>query len=772
MEPVEQPVKVCVAGDDPLERRAAAELAEYAARMTGRRFEVAPAGPPRSGEIFASVGRTAELEALQASGAVELPDELEGESFIVRGLNEGGRAMLVLVGGSPAGTLHAVHHYLERCCGVGFFWDGDQVPALDGLPCAGVDAFERPRWPVREYLMDCEYTSWWWGEKEWREEVDWAARHRFNLLSSNFDFTTTWRAAWRRFGVEVPPGSLTAPPFHPWAGWHRWDIFPPYPEEFQQCQEELCRSFVAYGRGMGMRMAPDYRGFLGQVPREFHPAYRDKARFLEVEWVGFAPAGVFIHPSERLYRDLYRAYLEEHIARFGTDHLYPAVSFSEMAPGEPAERHTLQLQTARAALDAITSIDPQATLFTSSWTWVNRTLWTEADVKAFLDVFPADRFQVWEQWDDHRASFGAEPHYRLFDYFHGRRWLFGFLHSYGGTTSLHGDLAGLIRRFAELARDPRADRCLGVAVQTEAMHHDDIWFDLLARLAWNPAGITLEGFLADYARRRYGPEGAECMEPCLRELADSVYGTDDIGSPLYQTRILLGGGRWGWERPLSAIDRRQPDVLSVEERARFVPRLCRALDIALRASPLLSGSPLYRRDLVNIARQLLGDLFNARLASLYHAFCGRAADAVKREEGTLAAIMREQERLLASDRYFRLQPLVDRAMRLPGAPPDYDRRIRNILTVWADHIQDYARRDYYELVRCYYGPRVGVFLDHVLAAADSGTWAIDDRTLVPEYRRIEHRFVEEGCPGGDPGEAGDDAVAAAGSVLRMASTLV
>jgi hypothetical protein len=239
---------------------------------------------------------------------------------------------LVLLGGSPRATLYAVYHYLEKYCRVGFFPDGEQVPRLERMPTDGLDLVERPRWPMREYMMDCEYTSYWWGPEEWKQEVDWAAKHKFNVLSSNFDFTAIWRKVWKRFGVEVPASSLSAPPFHPWAGWHNWAIHPPYPESFQETQADLAKRFIRYGRSLGIKMAPDFRGFLGQVPREFHQKYCDRARFIEVGWAGFDPPGVFIHPADPLYAQVAKAFAEEFQTELGTDHFWPGQTYCEMQP--------------------------------------------------------------------------------------------------------------------------------------------------------------------------------------------------------------------------------------------------------------------------------------------------------------------------------------------------------------------------------------------------------------------------------------------------------
>ena len=160
--------------------------------------------------------------------------------------------------------------------------------------------------------MDCEYTSYWWGPEEWKQEVDWAAKHKFNLLSSNFDFTATWRKVWKRFGVDVPPDSLSAPPFHPWAGWHNWAIRPPYPEAFQETQADLAKRFVRYGRSLGHQDGAGLPRIPGPgaagVPPEDTAI---EARFIEVGWVGFNPPGVFLHPADPLYAEVAKAFAGE-----------------------------------------------------------------------------------------------------------------------------------------------------------------------------------------------------------------------------------------------------------------------------------------------------------------------------------------------------------------------------------------------------------------------------------------------------------------------------
>ena len=713
------------AGEFSLEKHAAEEFVKYVGKMTGAEPEMVSPGVYclKQGKIRVVIGKNETIASLVAKGVFQAPDDLGEEGFVVKSVAEGDNRYLVLLGGSPKGTLYAVYHYLQKCCRVGFFGDGERIPELEAIPVEDIDLVEKPRWPMRQYMMDCEYTSYWWDWKEWKREVDWAAKHRFNVLSSNFDFTATWRKVWKRFGVEVPPTSLTAPPFQPWGGWHNFDMYPPYPEAFQDFQAELAEQFTKYGRSLGIKMAPDFTGFIGQVPREFHQAYRDRARFIEVGWVGFDPPGVFIHPADPLYEKVCRAFAEEYHKRYGTDHLWASQSYCEMQPDkDPTESLAIETAIAKKNLAAIRSVDPEAVLFTNSWTFLAR---TPQNVKAFLDAMPDGAYQVWEMPSDFS---GRERQYRKLDYFHGKPWLFGFLYAYGGTTMLHGDLADLILRAREVAGDPKADKCLGMCLEPEALRHNYVAFDLLSRAGWNPEGMELGAFLEDYTARRYGEASAPKMVECFKELTQCVYGQPGVTSPAYMLRI---NHRY--------LDAKHPHGLG--QARQFIPHLQKALRIALEESDRLGDSPLYQHDLIDIARQLSSDLFDLHLARLASAFRAKDPEAFEREAKQLDEILASQQMLLSSSDYFCLVPILAKAMALPNAPESYDRRIRDVLTVWAGRIRDYAHRDYYELVRFYYRPRVNAFLDHARARFPEQAEIVDDEQLAPTYHQIEQAWV-------------------------------
>jgi hypothetical protein len=109
--------------------------------------------------------------------------------------------------------------------------------------------------------------------------------------------------------------------------------------------------------------------------------------------------------------------------------------------------------------------------------------------------------------------------------------------------------------------------------------------------------------------------------------------------------------------------------------------------------------------------------------------------------------MESIEALLGHDDYYWLTPFIRKARKLPGAPDDVDVRVRDILTLWAGVIIDYASRDYYELVQGYYHPRVTTYINALRDALSMGQRLVYNATALDrEYDAIEKKWVKEGFP--------------------------
>jgi alpha-N-acetylglucosaminidase len=392
--------------------------------------------------------------------------------------------------------------------------------------------------------------------------------------------------------------------------------------------------------------------------------------------------------------------------------------------GPEEAQQEVRREIAGANFKVIDEVDPQGVGIWSAWTFLNRPdQWTPKLIQESLERMPADRVRVLDQWGE------MAPEHKRTDYFNGRPWHFGVLYSFGGNTNLHGSLKFIEKQFHSVVDDPRAKQCVGFYPNEETIHHNYFYYDFICRLGWNPKEVELRSFTRDYARGRYGEAAAPAMLGALEELLASVYGSDDMTQPLYWHRM----GTSGFVH------------LQVVNREAFIPHLRGALERALAAAPTQGGNPLYFHDLNDIGRQYLAELFAAHVRRTEQAEAALDVAAFEREASHLEAIMESIQTLLSHDDYYWISPYIRKARALPGAPPDVDVRARDILSLWADVIRDYASRDYYELVQGYYRPRVTAWIRALRESINLDQRLIANTTeLDREYDAIERKWVNEG----------------------------
>jgi alpha-N-acetylglucosaminidase len=715
---------------DPAEAAAAQELQSFLSRMTKVQPRVVAEDSPADAGKGATrflVGRTPRMEQLISSGKIEDPAKKNGEAYIVQSIDAGGGADVAFLGGTGISTLYAVYHYLEKNCGCGFYWDGDQVPHRETLPAQGIHISAQPHFSERMCmnLTLYRYSTPWWDWDDWKNYIDWALKARFNILSlwDTPGEDLAWKTAWKRMGVEVSDNSYSGPPYEIF-GPIKYGVRPPLTEAWREAQGGLNKKIVQYARARGMRsLSPAVTGI---VPPEYASAHPE-ARTFEISWAHL-PKQKYLHPLSPQYHDVGKAFLEEYNSLYGTDHLYWLENYLECdVEGPDVVQQDVRREIAGANFKVMDEVDPQGVGIYSAWSFLFMPqYWTPQVIQESLERMPTERVRVLDQWAE------MVPEAKRTGYFSGRKWYFGVVYSFGGNTNLHGNLAFIEKQFHSVVDDPRAGQCVGFYPNEETIHHNYFYYEFLCRLGWNPQEVDLRSFTRDYARQRYGEGAAPVMTAALEELLASVYGSDDLTQPLYWHRLRTGTGYFR---------------LQVANRRAFIPHLRRALEHALAVAPALSANPLYLHDLNDIGRQYLAELFGAHVLKMQEAEAALDKAAFEREAKLLESFMESIETLLSHDDYYWLTPYIRKARKLPGAPADVDWRVRDILTLWADVIRDYASRDYYELVQGYYRPRVTTYIRALRDALSLDQRMVYNAAeLDREYEVIERKWVNEGFP--------------------------
>ena len=687
-------------------RYAAKEFARYASSILGRKIQVASSikGLRGTGLIVIGIPEdSAIMQALQEAGVDVRGAGLGEEGFMIKSFKHSGSEALLIAGKSDIGTLYGVYHYLEHFCKVGFFWSEDHVPTLKQMPLKGIDLEENPRFAERYMTCPGGYSfSEYWAWPDWKKDLEYRVKKKHNLISIFLAYDLVWRKVLSRHGVPPQPLSKS-------------DIF----------RDQLARRIYDYARKLGLRTITP--AFMGDVPAEFAAAHPN-VRYIGVKKWDLTPFRTrLIYPSDPMFKTLGEEFLRTYASEYGTDHYYFTSPYAESYVGDtPEERRNIKTDFAKGVQEYMTAADPEWRWLADSWTFFTGEFWPLDDVKLFCTATDPQRFTVYDTWGEER------PLYRINNYYYGRFWTLGVLHTFGGNTTLRGDLQGLIDSVMSIIRDPKANRCKGIFLVPETIHHNDLYFDLITTLWWNPETIDLDSFLQDYAERRYGASSARRMAKALGKLAAGVYQDKDLTQPLFL------------RRPSSGFDTPNTEHYVPPVHATYALKVGEAISLALEESRAQRGNELYWRDLVDMARRYYGDLFNQWISRLYYAFDSGDREAFQGYRDKIERCLDAVERILWSWKAYSLQSFYSKIRRTPAYSPEMEKATRDMLTLWvSENLQDYERRDdLAELFTNYYRRRVSAFLDYLSGRLGPPQPGVDAATLESAYTEAGKAFIQ------------------------------
>ena len=662
---------------------AARELAAYVERIGGVRPRLVAGRrlPAEARRVF--VVGPPEANAL----AQELDDALDGaiskalarpQAIVVWPAALDGKRCVVLAGAGPVATLHAVYAYLEEFCHAGFFQDGEHVPkrtlVFEGRPFVSAPRFLDRKAPsvvgTGHWALKKFYARF-WSLDEIKHAMRWAAKRRMNMAFIEMGVTGGLTDIVARRACEAA-GYPIGPPTEQMLDVSGFPTSWTWPPELRL---RMTREALAYGRALGIRFA--YGVAPGQVPLEFKAKY-PQFRYIESERWSHAE----VHPDDPFHDVFARQYLREIIAAYGTDHLYCANPYCETSSGGGADDDfELKKKAGLRFVELLAEADPDAVWLGDSWDffWTRET-WTAARVKAYLNAIPDERFYIYDTNADQRGI----PVHLEHDYFHGKTWAFGVMHSAATHDQIHGDLGLMLARLQQAATDTKARRCRGVFLVPELTNYNVMYYDFLTRAAWDPTGVRVEEFLDDYALRRYGARSAPAMRRALGEVVAALF-TRELNVPVYNLAIL----KWIWRNAAPWIHEHT------------IPRLVRAVTTALDERPRQRTNALYENDLLSVTKALLAEVAGYCFHQANAAYACSDEQRLERAAGDCLRAIEWIARILSTRADCSLREMIREVMRVPGTNPNTPRMILQGCINW-----DYCSNDSYEQVANYDLPRM------------------------------------------------------------------
>ena len=648
--------------------------------------------------------------------------------------------VLVISGSNRRSVYYSVCHLLQTEWKVGFYWDQDVYEKEPDLFLQeGTTLRERSDFKIRHSIGQWVYNyGAFLNAKERRQELDKLARNKINSYR-----LYNWNSYARKktflelglTGIRITGEDLA--------------------------RRDIVRDTIGYAQSLGMEV------MVPLLPDETSPEFRSRypdARYFGTEWVkndASAPQPVpCLYPEDPMYRKLIQTF-----AKVWTEAYGPAVSFV-CAP--PTEHHIytdvedfieINVNFARYTYEALHEVIPSARLFYDGWGVRANTppsIWSMPGVvQRFADNLPEEVFFL-DLWPD-RAEFGENYMDPLYRDVHGRplrkaHYVLEALNEFGGDDHLHGNFRRYIEAAQELTKPSVAEHGDGFGNCSELCGVSLHFFDLIFQLAWKPENMTLDRFLDDSARRRYGNLPAETGKRAMRDLEQAVYSDRSGSHPKYQKRCYLS-------RP-------QRNFVPMEKFRQTVEHLGDFMRL-MTALPDEKKTGAVGRDMYDVMRQYIAEYFNMHLGGLLNLFVHRGTEkerhpAFELHASVLEALLNQLEVMTRENPEMYIETIVRRLADRPAdpdisavdcaAPKDFRAWMRDMGTTFVrsiPNLPDYASQDYHELICYYYHPRMTACIETLRSFLDDdGETApsVVDEILESRYREVENHWIDVGYP--------------------------
>ena len=674
---------------------------------------------------------------------------------------EGRHGKIAVRGDTPVALARGAYAWLKQIGAAHVSWEGDRV-AWPAHPADFKSGRVESPFAHRAYLNTCTYgyTTPWWGWDRWSREIDWMAVHGIDMPLAMEGQEYVWRDLWREAGLSAPELAdyFSGPAFTPWQRMGNIEGYrAPLPSAWIDKKKALQRKILTRMRGLGM--TPILPAFGGYVPKAFALKHPEAKIYRMRAWEGFHET-YWLDPADPLFAKLASRFVALYTQTYGAGIYYLADSFNEMLPPiaddgadaraaaygdgvantkatvgkveiDPAIKAKRLAAYGKAIYDAIRQGQPDAVWVMQGWLFgADQHFWDPAAIAAYLSEVPDDRLMILDIGNDRYPNT-----WRNAKAFGGKPWIYGYVHNYGASNPVYGDLDYYRRDIAALTANPDTKKLAGFGMFPEGLHSNSIVYEATYDLAWGAGEASLPAWLSTYAKGRYGKTSPQ-LDAALGQLVEAAYTTRYWTSRWWKSKA---GAYLFFKRPTATI----PEFPGHPgDRA----KLAAAVRALTQLAPSFADQPLFVIDLVDATRHLASEAIDLQLQAVVTAYRRgdlAAGDAGRHKIEALA---------LAIDGLLGVQPetlatWIDEAHAYGDNPADARAYVQNAkaqVTVWGGegNLNDYASKAWQGLYRDFYLPRWSRFLDALRAA---GTGSFDEAAVVRDVAAWEHAWVDAGA---------------------------
>ncbi len=615
---------------------------------------------------------------------------------------------IVITGNNNNSLAVGLNHYLRNYCDTHVSWyAADSVMMPETLPVVPEKVEGTAKVDNRFFLNYCTYgySMPYWGWNDWERLIDWMALNGVTMPLAITGQESIWYKVWSEMGLtdEQIRNYFTGPAHLPWHRMSNVDYWQsPLPMSWLDNQEELQKKILERERELGM--TPVLPAFAGHVPKELQELYPEAKIHTMSQWGGYDDnyRSHFIEPMDSLYGVIQQKFIEKQNEIYGTDHIYGIDPFNEVQSPDWGEEFLANVS--KRIYGSIADIDSAATWLQMTWMFYHdQERWTQPRIKAFLSSVPDNKLVLLDYYCD------STEIWRNTERYYGNPYIWCYLGNFGGNTMLAGNFNGVNTRLDNFLAEG-GDNASGIGATLEGLDVNPLMYEFVFNKAWDTCSAP-DTWIEKWARSR-GADKSPAVLEAWKILHDSIYirhATCGQAVLMNARPMLVGTDSWNT----------YPDIHYSNA------TLLNAWDKLLSAEGV-DGNPGYDYDVVNVGRQVLGNLFSDFRENFTRAYNNKDIDAMKKQAALMDSLLLDTDRLLATRSDFSIGKWIEDARSFGVTPEEkdyYEENARCILTVWgqkATQLNDYANRGWAGLTSGFYRERWKRFTDSVIAAVESG----------------------------------------------------
>ena len=639
-------------------------------------------------------------------------DENGKDVFEIEANKEG---KIILRGNSSLSLATAFSWYLRYYVHISYDWQ-----AVESLEYAG--KLPIPKEKERHVNLAKErffnntctfgYTYTWWHWERWEHFIDWLAMNGINCPLMQAGQEAVWLKVWQSYGMKTEdicayfsdPAHL---PWHRMANLDKWGG--PLSVTYIEGQMKLQQKILERARLLGMK--PLLSAFSGHVPEKIK-AIKPNAKITQIApgWAEMDSvyATWFLDPDDPLFTEIQGRFIKEQIALYGTDNLYSTDPFNEITP--PSWEPEYLAKVTKTIYESMAKADPKAVWYQMSWIFYAEKKWTDSRrLLAMINAVPKGKLIFLDYVCE------EVEYYKSTENFYGAPFIWCYLGNFGGNTHIVAPINKVANRINMVLP---VVNCSGIGSTLEGINVNPEIYEMSMEIPWMKNGkADMNKWVKDYAARRAGCEDTAVIS-AWKTMADKVLVDSAVGIDMHGVVLQV--------IPTTEIAYRN----TVRGLNPYVPYknadLAIVLEKLLKAGAGTRKSDGYQYDLVNIARQVLGNYGAEIQKQMSIAYNAKDMNAFHRASEEFIQLGKEIDTILACRHEFLLGRWINDA-RMWGTTIDekngFEKSARQILTTWhkaGGFLTDYSSRQWNGMLGSFYVPRWEEFIKRAEESLSNG----------------------------------------------------